>query len=126
MSRSTGTQQQKSGPAGGTVEVTIIYDGRKTNPQEKITVKPNVFWVSKGDCEQVHWHCESQDPALPAPEFTIDFNKNGSPFNETLFNHQVPFSGLVRRGVLPDAHKIYGYTVQIGDESLDPGGGVRG
>jgi len=69
--------------------------------------------------EFVHAHRRDGQPC-----FTVDFEKNGSPFYESQFSSDSPISGLVRRDVLPGP-KRYNYTVRAGDKSLDPGGGVK-
>lgn len=88
-----------------------------------ITVQPPTFWVVKGENQEVVWDCTGPDPRNP-PEFTVDFEKNGSPFYESQFSSVCPCSGLVCRNVLPGP-KIYNYTVRVGVKSLDPGGGVQ-
>jgi hypothetical protein len=129
MSESTAakTQREKQEerlPTGAVVKIVINYDPNAEG-SNKITVSPSYFIVSKRDCEQLVWVCE--EAGLPGPPFNIDFTgKFGSPFYETQFSDQVPFSGLVRRNVLPDENKNYEYTVRIGKTLLDPGGGVRG
>jgi hypothetical protein len=129
MSESTAAKTQRERqeerlPTGTVVKIVINYD---PNAEEanKITVSPSYFIVSKRDCEQLVWVCE--EAGQPGPPFNIDFTgKFGSPFYETQFSDQVPFSGLVRRNVLPDENKNYEYSVRIGKTLLDPGGGVRG
>jgi len=125
MNRSTATKQVKQEPTGEFVDVEILYDPSKPESERIIQVKPAIFMISKRNCEQVHWHSRNKNDSLPPPEFTIDFAKNGSPFYETQFNHENPFSGQVRRSVLPDERKIYDYTIRIEQTTLDPGGGVR-
>lgn len=121
---SRGTPQPT--PTGREERVIITYEPSNPNSKEKIRVDKLNFWVSKGDCEQVRWVAENSNGSIPPPRFTIDFNgKNGSPFNYTQFSDQVPFSGLVRREVLADLGKNYEYTIRIGEDSRDPGGGVR-
>jgi len=125
MNKSTATRAEKVEPTGQTVEIEITYDRSKPAPERIVQVKPATFMVSKWNCEQVHWYSRNKDASLPAPAFTVDFGKNGSPFYEIQFDHEHPFSGHVRRSVLPDERKIYEYTVRIEDTSLDPGGGVK-
>jgi hypothetical protein len=91
----------------------------------QITVDRDPFWVSKGKDEEVVWHCTSTDPKDPHPNFTVDFDKNGSPFNESHFSSDWPCSGLVKRNVQPDRDRLYHYTVRVGTNSLDPDGGVN-
>jgi len=129
MSESTAakTQREKQEervPTGAVVKIVISYDPNEEEAK-KITVSPPYFLVSKGECEQVEWVCE--EAGQPGPPFNVDFTgKFGSPFYESQFSDQVPFSGLVRRNVLPDENKNYEYTVRIGKTLLDPGGGVKG
>jgi hypothetical protein len=95
------------------------------NSQGDIAVVPTYFLVSKIGNEEVRWVCV-QDHAhdRDGPCFTVDFEKNGSPFYESQFSSDAPVSGLAKRNVLPGP-KIYNYTVRIGDKALDPGGGVQ-
>jgi hypothetical protein len=128
MSESTAakTQREKQErvPTGKVVKIVITYDPNEEDAK-KITVSPSYFLVSKGECEQLEWVCE--EAGQPSPAFNVDFTgKFGSPFYESQFSDQVPFSGLVRRNILPDENKNYEYTVRIGKTLLDPGGGVRG
>jgi len=121
MEFSAGTKTAMQTPKGDIVKVTIIYD----KSGKRISIDQDPFWVSKGNCEQVHWSAKNKDGSSPGPEFTIDFAQNGSPFHNTHFTQDVPFSGLVRREVLADQNKFYKYTIRIGNDTLDPGGGVK-
>jgi hypothetical protein len=120
-------KQEEPVPTGAVVKIVITYDPNEEE-SKKITVSPSYFLVSKRECEQVEWVCEKAgQPGQPGPPFNVDFTgKFGSPFYESQFSDQVPFSGPVRRNVLPDENKNYEYTVRIGKTLLDPGGGVRG
>jgi len=89
-------------------EVTITVDATG------IKVDPDRFHVSKRDNEEVVWRSNVA--------FTVDFEE--SPFTETQFNDQYPFSGLVRRSVQHSTIKHYKYTVTAGGYSLDPDGQV--
>jgi hypothetical protein len=123
-STATKTKRGKPLPTGAVVKIVIHYHPNEEG-SKKITVSQQYFLVSKGECEQVEWVCEAD--GQPGPPFNVDFTgKFGSPFYETQFSNEVPFSGLVRRNVLPDENKNYEYTVRIGKALLDPGGGVRG
>jgi len=95
--------------------VTITID-----PSGAINVSPDPFFVSKGRNQEVVWVCSDRNAY-----FTVDFDKNGSPFYESQFGSSSPCSGLVRRDVLSDPHKIYKYTVRVRGNTLDPGGGVN-
>lgn len=99
------------------VQITVDKNGQ-------ISVKPDPFWVSKGGNEEVWFSCTSTDPSNPNPDFTVRFNKNGTPFNDSVFTQQYPCSGLVQRKVKA-SKKIYNYRVTVGRNSLDPGGGVQ-
>jgi hypothetical protein len=79
-----------------------------------IKVVPDRFHISKSRNEEVLWTCNV--------DFTVDFTE--SPFNDTQFNNQYPFSGLARRDVIPSATKLYKYTVTAGGRQLDPDGQV--
>ena len=125
----TATPMQKleeAMPNGKIVPVVITYDPKGKTAKDIIAVSEEPFLVSKGNCEQVKWICVNKDHSQAAPKFTIDFRgKYGSPFYESQFSDEVPFSGLVRREVLPYEQKIYEYTIRIGKTLLDPGGGVK-
>jgi hypothetical protein len=93
----------------------------------EITVDTPYFQVSKGSFEQVLWVCDvkhSHAESQADPCFTVDFEGNGSPFYETQFSSDSPYSGLVRRDILAGP-KRYKYTVRVGDKTLDPYGGVK-
>src|SRR5215470_987757 len=93
--------------------------------QGNIIVDPAYFKVSKSKNQEVRWVCMmDHDHMEERPCFTVDFDKNGSPFYESQFSSDAPVSGLARRDVLPGP-KIYEYTVQVGDKEVDPGGGVQ-
>jgi hypothetical protein len=107
------------GPSSREVIVTI---GLKA---DKITVDEDYFKVSKSLNEEVKWVCaQDHKHGEDGPCFTVDFEKNGSPFYESQFSSDAPFSGLARRNVLAGP-KIYKYTVRVGKKTLDPGGGVK-
>lgn len=102
------------------VVVTIGLDA-----QQNIAVAPEYFKISKSRNEEVRWVCAlNHEHEKEGPCFTVDFDKNGSPFYETQFSSDAPVSGLPRRGVLPGP-KIYEYTVRVGNKAVDPGGGVQ-
>ncbi len=113
----------KEAPALETREV-LVKVGLDT--KGNIEAIPDYFEVSKQKNEEVRWVC-AQDHKHDGPDpcFTVDFEKNGSPFYESQFGSDAPVSGLARRNVLPGP-KIYEYTVRIkGKPDLDPGGGVK-
>jgi hypothetical protein len=85
----------------------------------KISVDPDTFWVSKRANQEVKWIFEDGDG-----KFLVDF-EGESPFYESQFSQDSPLSGLVRRDILPHDHRTYEYSVWVGDEKLDPGGGVK-
>jgi hypothetical protein len=87
-----------------------------------ITINPRgvpdqeTFRISKGRHQQVKW--QTSDGAY----FTVEF-EGESPFYESQFSTDFPYSGSVRRNVLGDPKKIYNYTVRIGSNPpCDPGG----
>lgn len=92
-------------------------------PNGSIQVKPKTFHISKSRDQEVQWVCSDLDAY-----FTVDFETNGSPFYESQFSKDNPFSGLVRRNVLADPIKRYKYTVRVKDRkedaTLDPDGAV--
>ncbi len=84
---------------------------------------PEYFKISKGQHEQVHWVSD------PAVYFNVEF-KGDSPFYESQFSTDSPYSGLVRRSVLGDPGKQYEYRVRIKTRNgevkeFDPGGVVN-
>jgi hypothetical protein len=95
------------------------------NSKGEIDVDTEYFFISKSRNQEVRWVC-AQNHKHPEDEpcFSVEFDKNDSPFYEFQFSSDAPVSGLVRRSVLASS-KIYKYTVRIGKKSLDPGGGVR-
>jgi len=101
------------------VEIGLGIDGN-------IEADPDYFEISKSKNEEVKWVCvQKHEHPKDGPCFTVDFEKNGSPFYESQFSSAAPFSGLAKRNVLPGP-KIYNYTVRIpGKPDLDPGGGVQ-
>src|SRR5260370_1633684 len=97
----------KEAPALETREV-LVNVGLDT--QGNIQAIPNYFEVSKQKNEEVRWGC-AQDHKHDGPEpcFTVDFEKNGSPFYETQFSSNSPVSTPPRPNVLP-VPQIYQYT----------------
>ena len=80
-------------------------------------VSPPLFRIGKGKFEEVHWICDQN--------FSVNFNKDGSPFYESQFDQDHPYSGLpLRLGTgLGDLRK-YNYSVTVGGRTLDPQGVV--
>jgi hypothetical protein len=109
-------EEAKRALDGGQREVTVRIS---VDEEGKISVQPDPFWVSKRGNQEVRWILEQGDG-----EFLVDFGDN-SPFYESQFSQDSPVSGLARRDILPHEHRTYEYTVFVGDEKLDPGGGVR-
>lgn len=97
------------------VQVYILVDAATC----EISVVPDKFRVSKKNLQEVRWIC------IPEQNFSVDFNKNGSPFYETHFDQDNPCSGLANRKVqaLGD-QKAYDYLVTVGNCTLDPQGVV--
>ena len=90
-----------------------------------IVAVPDYFQVSKRRNEEVRWVCaQNHKHDVDGPCFTVDFEKNGSPFYESQFSSDAPVSGLAKRSVLPGP-KRYNYTVRVGDKISDPAGGVK-
>jgi hypothetical protein len=113
----------KVAPALATREVLVKVG---LDSKGNIEAVPNYFEVSKRGNEEVRWVCaQNHEHVEEGPCFTVDFEKNGSPFYESQFSSDAPISGPARRDVLPGP-KIYQYTVRIaGKADLDPGGGVK-
>ena len=113
----------KEAPALETREV-LVKIGLDSNGN--IEAVPDYFQVSKRRNEEVRWVCtQDHEHSKDGPCFTVDFEKNGSPFYESQFSSEAPVSGLAKRNVMPGP-KIYNYTVRIaGKDDLDPGGGVK-
>lgn len=97
------------------VQVYILVNGLTGD----ISVVPEQFRVSKKNLQEVRWVC------LPEKDFSVDFNKNGSPFCETHFDQDNPCSGLPDRKVQPlGDQRQYEYSVTVGGRTLDPQGVV--
>ena len=112
----------KEAPALETREVLVKIG---LDSKGNIEAVPDYFQVSKRRNEEVRWVCAlNHEHREEGPCFTVDFEKNGSPFYESQFSSDAAVSGLARRNVLPGP-KVYEYTVRVGDKSLDPGGGVK-
>ncbi len=98
-------------PEPQNVPVAIIT---KFLPGNKPVVTP-VVRLRYGTEQQVIW--EIDDPEL---EFTIYFNKNGSPFDEDKFDNKKNKSGKAEVDPGPNA-KFYYYSVDVeGFEPIDP------
>lgn len=76
---------------------------------------PKEFRISKSHFDQVKWVGANET------YFTVEFDGE-SPFYESQFSSDAPYSGLVRRDVLGDPNKVYKYTVRAGGRTVDPGG----
>jgi len=113
----------KVAPALATREVLVNVG---LDSEGNIEAVPDYFEVSKRGNEEVRWVCaQNHEHHEEGPCFTVDFEKNGSPFYESQFSSDAPISGLARRDVLPGP-KVYKYTVRmVGKADLDPGGGVK-
>ena len=112
----------KTAPALETREVLVNIG---LDSKGDIVADPEYFQVSKGRSEEVRWVCtQNHEHDKGGPCFTVDFEKNGSPFYESQFSSDSPVSGPARRNVLPGP-KIYEYTVRVGGKTLDPGGGIK-
>jgi hypothetical protein len=95
------------------------------NSEGKVEVDPDYFSVSKKENQEVRWECvQGHGHSGDGPCFSVEFKNNDSPFYEFQFTSDAPVSGLVRRNVLA-SDRVYKYTVRIGKEFKDPGGGVR-
>lgn len=84
----------------------------------KIRVDPETFHVHKHLDQEVKWICTEGDG-----DFLVEFKE--TPFYEFQFSRDAPVSGLARRAIIADRHKVYKYTVQVGDLVLDPGGVIQ-
>ena len=100
-----------------TVQVYVDVD-----PKTKVVknVTPDPFTIHKNQGQDVRWICIQ---GLP---FTVDFNgQHGSPFHQSKFGHNQPWSGLAREDVKPDPDVKYKYTVTVdGGPPKDPDGVV--
>jgi len=104
-------------------QVVVLID---LDQNGKIVVHPKKFWVHKSENDEVEWVClrkhNHDNPSDPC--FTVDFSKNnGSPFSRSTFKNDRARSGLPVVGAGPTEFE---YTVTVGTETLDPGGGVKG
>ncbi|HTZ30925.1 MAG TPA: hypothetical protein VMH31_00610 [Methylomirabilota bacterium] len=103
--------------------VTIEYDENQP-VGKRLSVDLDTFFISKKDAEQILWHCHVKGASKALP-FSVDFCKDGCPFEYTQFNQDNPLSGPARRDVLADPTRIYHYVIKVADDVLDPGGGVK-
>ncbi len=85
------------------------------DPKNEAITDPQNFVISKSHNDQVQWVAADAEVY-----FTVEFE--ASPFYESQFSSDSPYSGLVRRNVLGDPHKVYKYTVRAGGRTVDPGG----
>lgn len=86
------------------------------DPRREQIADPEPFRISKSSNEQVQW--VAVDPEV---YFTVEF-EGESPFYESQFSTEAPYSGLVRRDVLGDPNKVYKYTIRTAGRTEDPGG----
>jgi hypothetical protein len=116
------THMTKVAPAPQLREVSVEIG---LDAKGNLVASPEYFYVSKSGNQEVRWVCAiAHEHNLDGPCFTVDFEKNGSPFYEIQFSSDASYSGLVRREVLPGP-KVYEYTIRSGNKSTDPGGGVK-
>jgi hypothetical protein len=84
----------------------------------RIRVEPETFHIHKHLDQEVKWICDEADG-----EFLVEFKE--TPFYEFQYSKDAPVSGLAKRAILADKHKVYKYTVRVGDLVLDPGGVIK-
>ena len=114
--------QSLAKPPAPRAEVAVVID---LDPSGNIVVHPDTFWVHKSDDEEVKWFCsiEHKHGDANQPCFTVHFNKNGSPFSNSHFQHHRTPSGCA---IVEPGATVYKYTVSMpGKVPLDPGGGVK-
>ena len=102
-------------PQGGDNREVIVHIRVENG---KIRVEPETFHIHKHLDQEVKWICNESDG-----EFLVEFTE--SPFYEFQYSKDAPVSGLARRAILADRHKVYKYTVRVGDLVLDPGGVIK-
>ena len=83
------------------------------------STQPDVFTISKQRNQMVRW-----EAAEPGTYFTVEF-KDQSPFYESQFSADFPYSGIIRRDVLGDRQRQYKYTVRINGNEVDPRGVIE-
>jgi hypothetical protein len=94
------------------------------DPGGKISVKPDPFWVSLGKKEQIVWVCTlNHEHKAQPPCFIVDFDPSDKPFGSAHFQGHPSPSGLA--SVPANDNKLYKYTVKVGNQTLDPKGGVK-
>jgi hypothetical protein len=102
-------------------QVAIVVE---TDQQGRIVVTPDVFWVHKSERDEAEWFClrrhDHNDPNDPC--FTVEFEPNDKPFTEHTFKNDRARSGTA---LVSAGSKVYKYSVRIGNQVLDPGGGVK-
>jgi hypothetical protein len=102
------------GPAFSPLQQVTIYVDSKG---DLLRVDPDTFYISKSGHEGVLWQS-----APPNAAFTVFFVD--SPFYNTDFDQNDPYSGEVRRKV-PGSRQNYKYSVKAGTKTIDPGGVVN-
>ena len=102
-------------------EVAVVIE---RDPNGNLVVHPDPFWVHKSDDEEVKWFCsiEHQHGDANNPCFTVNF-KGNSPFLDPTFKGHHAHSGCA--SVQSDPKKLYKYSVTVGNQTLDPEGGVK-
>jgi hypothetical protein len=99
-----------------------------------LAVTRETFWVSRadtGDGDQAEWTCLRKPPHVHTLNcFTINFNKNGTPFDPPNPIVCTSPGHAVSAGIQATVFKgstIYQYQIVVpGKNPLDPGGGVKG
>jgi hypothetical protein len=89
----------------------------RIDPRFEHFAEPETFVISKRGNGQVQW------VAAEGVRFTVEF-EGESPFYESQFSDESPYSGIIRRNVLGDRKKTYTYNVRIENDQrfADPGG----
>jgi len=102
-------------------QVVIVIE---TDQQGRIVVTPDVFWLHKSEGDEAEWFClrrhDHHDPLDPC--FTVEFDAKAKPFTEHTFKNDRARSGTP---VVSADSKVYKYSVRVGNQVLDPGGGVK-
>ncbi len=85
------------------------------DPSHPSIATPETFNISKTLHQQVKWESAGNVP------FRVKF-EGETPFHESEFYNEYPYSGEARRKVEADPKKVYKYNVTFGSQSADPGG----
>jgi|SRR5882762_6330783 len=101
-----------SAQGGGSQKIVVVSVGSNGYP----SVSPDFILIDRTLGETVLWQ------ARPGVNFTVSFDGNNSPFQNSHFSNGSPASGAIRTGALGTDYK---YSVEVNGKVIDPKVGVR-